>query len=135
MTELQPRNVPCPTCPYRKDCPSGVWHEEEYLKLPAYDQETWAQPMAVFMCHDAKDKRTMCRGWLDVIDKPESLALRLAATRGMVFLDLAQLPHSGVPVFASGQAAAAHGIAQMEQPSPSAMRVISKLKRRKGKSA
>jgi hypothetical protein len=28
-----PRKTPCASCPYRRDCPSGVWSEDEYAKL------------------------------------------------------------------------------------------------------
>lgn len=32
---LKPPKVPCGTCPYRRDVPAGIWHGEEYAKLPA----------------------------------------------------------------------------------------------------
>ena len=54
--------VPCVTCPYRCDVPSGVWAAEEYAKLPEYDAPTWQQPPALFMCHSHPDG--LCTGWL-----------------------------------------------------------------------
>lgn len=131
MPNLIPRDVPCPSCPYRRNCPSGVWHASEYEKLPAYDNETFAQPVGVFMCHDAKDGQTMCRGWLDVHDKENLLSLRLAAGRGLIEPDLIDLPPSGVPVFASGAEAAEHGMAEIDDPRAAALRVIDKLFKRK----
>ncbi len=46
MADVHPR--PCSACPYRQDCPSGVWAADEYQKLIEYDKETSEQPMAVF---------------------------------------------------------------------------------------
>jgi hypothetical protein len=40
MASAAPTKYPCPSCPYRKDVPSGVWAPEEYDKLPAYDNDT-----------------------------------------------------------------------------------------------
>lgn len=126
-----PRDVPCPSCPYRRNCPSGVWDTSEYQKLPEYDNETFAQPVGVFMCHDAKDGHTMCRGWLDVHPKEHLLSLRLAAGRGLISPDVIDLPPSGVPVFETGAAAAEHGLAEIEDPGDQALHVIDKLARRK----
>lgn len=131
MSNLIPRDVPCPSCPYRRNCPSGVWDASEYQKLIDYDNETFAQPIGVFMCHDAKDGVTMCRGWLDVHPKEHLLSLRLAAGRCMISPDLIDLPPSGVPVFESGRAAALHGMAEIEDPGDQALHIIDKLARRK----
>lgn len=83
------------------------------------------------MCHDAKDGSTICRGWLDVHPIGDLLALRLAATRGMISYELVDLPPSGVPVFESGAAAAEHGMAEIDDPSDPALRVIDKLTKRR----
>lgn len=133
MPNLIPRDVPCPSCPYRRNCPSGVWDTSEYAKLPEYDNETFAQPVGVFMCHDANDKATMCRGWLDAHDKHHSLSLRLAAAIGSVDASVFDLPHSGIPTFASGREAAEHGMADIADPGDNAVRVINKLTRRRRK--
>jgi len=128
---LQPRSSPCPSCPYRKGCPSGVWDATEYAKLEWYDAPTYAQPIGVFMCHDARDEQTMCRGWLDVHDKRQLLALRVMSAHDQVTADVFDLPKSGVPVFASGKAAAKHGQRDIKRPKAAALRVIAKLTRRK----
>lgn len=96
---MNPRHIPCPTCPYRRDCPSGVWDSTEYAKLPEYDRETGLQPVGVFMCHDAADGETMCRGWLDVHDKQEMLSLRLAVITGQCDASIFELHSSGAEVF------------------------------------
>lgn len=133
MTQLTPRESPCPTCPYRKNCPAGVWHSSEYVKLAEYDKPTGEQPLGVFMCHDAKDGSTMCRGWLDTHDKDESLALRFAVMTGKVEPEIFDLPVSGEPVFASGTEAAQHGMAAISDPPPAAVKVIKKLMKQRAK--
>ena len=130
MSQLQPRGTPCPTCPYLKSCPSGVWDASEYAKLEAYDRETFRQPAAVFMCHDARDGTTMCRGWLDTHQKIELLSLRVAVTKREVSAAVMSLEPSGVPVFASGRAAAKHGMRDIRKPGKQASRVINKLSKR-----
>ena len=64
----QAHEKPCFGCPYRKDCPSGVWDKSEYQKLEAYDGETYEQPPEIFLCHDGDRTETLCRGWLDTHD-------------------------------------------------------------------
>lgn len=54
--------VPCTTCPYRRDVPSGIWAPEEYQKLLAYDRPTMQQPAALFMCHQGAGG--LCTGWV-----------------------------------------------------------------------
>lgn len=130
---LKPRETPCGSCPYRKDCPSGVWHESEYEKLIQYDKDTGEQPHGVFMCHSNNDQVTICRGWLDTHPKEHMLALRLAASVGQVPISIFDLPKSEAPTFASGAEAAAHGMVAIEQPPPEAVAVIRKLAIRKRK--
>ena len=52
---LTVRKRPCPSCPYRRDVPSGIWHESEYAKLPQFDGPTQDQlaagAFALFHCH------------------------------------------------------------------------------------
>lgn len=129
---LSPASRPCGSCPYRKDVPSGVWANSEYLKLPGYDRPTWDQPTGFFMCHQ-QDGRA-CAGWVAVHDMDESMAFRLAAARGDVveedvdaFLDYA----TDVPLFASGEEAAAHGLELVDCPPDEAARMITKLSRRR----
>ena len=80
---------PCDTCPYRKDTPSGIWHESEYKKLPA-----WDNPMAfagVFHCHSQTEERqTVCRGWLEV--HHDNLQVRLCVATQIEFNE-----HNGEP--------------------------------------
>lgn len=123
MKDLKIRNTPCHGCPYRVDCPSGVWAAEEYERLPEYDAETFNQPPQVFACHDAADRQerdTLCRGWLDCHDKHHSLALRLALSMGHVEPSIYDLPLSGVACFESGQEACDHGKADIAEPTKAA---------------
>lgn len=128
---LIPRDTPCPSCPYRQSCPSGVWDSSEYLKLVEYDKETGEQPVSVFMCHDARDDKTLCRGWLDTHEKFHLLSLRLAVGFQKVDKSIFDLPTSGVPVFESGRRAALHGMQEINTPSAKAIRVIEKLENRR----
>ncbi len=130
---LVPRADPCPSCPYRKNCPSGVWHQAEYVKLVAYDADTSSQPLGVFMCHDARDGNTMCRGWLDTHDKGQLLSLRLAVIQGHVTETIFELPPSGTSVFGSGAEAAKYGMRDIPAPSVKAKKVITKISRIKRK--
>ena len=67
--------VPCGSCPYRKDVPSGIWAKSEYDKLPRYDGETWEQDPKAFMCHQRDG--CLCGGWLACHSPRHLLALRL----------------------------------------------------------
>ena len=76
-----PAPRPCISCPYRRDVAPGVWADEEYAKLPPYDEvETAAQPPQAFYCHQ-QDGR-LCAGWVACHDMEESFGLRLAASLG-----------------------------------------------------
>lgn len=121
-----PAPNPCGSCPYRRDVPSGVWEASEYEKLPAYDEETHAQPTGVFLCHQQDGKA--CAGWVGCHDMQHSLGLRLASGMGLIedpdaFLDY----ETRVPLFDSGMEAAEHGLAGIENPDLEARRVIDKL--------
>lgn len=121
MTALpKPPRRPCGSCPYRKDVPSGLWAAEEYAKLPAYDGETWQQPPNLFMCHQRDG--CLCGGWLQTHDTDHLLALRINR------VDLSAFGYrSDVETFASGAEAAAHGVKEIEAPSPEARALIGKL--------
>lgn len=127
--QLGPRKTPCATCPYRRGVPSGVWHPEEYAKLPAYDRETFAQPAEIFMCHQGEGE--ICSGWFCHGDGPwDRLAVRLAVISGR--LDPEALDHdTDVPLFASGAEAAAHGLQDVETPDDRARSAIDKLTRKR----
>ncbi|WP_431728503.1 DUF6283 family protein [Verrucosispora sp. TAA-831] len=125
---LRPASHPCGTCPYRLDVPSGVWASEEYAKLPLYDRPTWDQPTGVFACHQ-QDGR-VCAGWAGCHDTAELLALRLAANFGVLDpdeLDATIDYVSPVPLHPTGQAAADHGMADVDSPGPRARRAIDRL--------
>lgn len=128
---LKVNRKPCSSCPYRRDCPSGVWHESEYLKLAEYDKDTSYQPPAYFLCHDGDHKDDLCRGWLDTHDKIELLALRLGVLCKTISPDIFDLPLSGVPMFSSGAEAMLHGLSGIEEPSDEALELIDRLSRRK----
>lgn len=118
----KPPKVPCGSCPYRKDVPSGVWHESEYRKLPAFDNETMAQPTALFMCH--QQDGCICGGWLMTHDTDHLLALRLRPVH-----ESAYNYSPDVDVFESGQAACDHGLKHVDNPSADAMGKIKGLKK------
>lgn len=129
---LPPAKNPCGSCPYRKDVPSGVWKPEEYEKLPPYDGETFEQPPGLFLCH--RQDGHACAGWVATHDMHESLAFRLACLQGVdegatdewvdSFLDYT----TDVPLFASGQEAHDHGMAEVAKPGPKARKVIDRVK-------
>lgn len=109
-----------------------MWSEEEYAKLPDFDElETARQPPSAFLCHQ-QDGR-LCAGWVAVHDMNESLGLRLLAALYEIppedfdaILDYT----TDVPLFATGSEAAAHGLAELKDPSPSARALIARLERK-----
>ncbi|MER6433367.1 DUF6283 family protein [Streptomyces sp900105245] len=121
--------------PYRRDVPAEIWAQAEYDKLQAYDADTAAQPPGVFLCHQADAGGTasrVCAGWAGCHDTGELLALRLAVITGrMDPATHAALTdyHSPVPLFPTGNDAAAHGEAGITRPSPQARRAISEVAR------
>lgn len=124
MTDpIKPPKVPCGTCPYRRDVPGGIWHPDEYRKLPEYDRETWEQPQALFLCH--RRDGCLCGGWLLTHGTDELLALRLHA--GELDPSVWSYAPPGVEVFASGAEAAAHGIATIDNPTDAARRKVEGL--------
>jgi Family of unknown function (DUF6283) len=126
-----PAASPCGSCPYRRDVPSGVWAEEEYVKLLRYDGLTWEQDPTVFACH-RQDGR-LCAGWVAVHDMDENLGLRLATAHGLVRAeDVAEIRSytTTTPLFASGGEAAEHGLRDQALPLAAARRMIDSLARR-----
>lgn len=129
---VRPR--PCASCPYRKDVPSGVWSEQDYEKLRDYDGEILDQLRAgahgVFMCHQGDGK--VCAGWAGCHDVGRTAAGRLH----LHDLDKSVFTYvSPVPLFASGNEAADHGEAEIEDPSEAArdkIRKIVKVRSRRG---
>lgn len=121
---IKTAHVPCGSCPYRKDVPSGIWEKHEYDKLPGYDGPTWGQSIATFLCHQ-KDGN-LCAGWLACHNPRELLALRI--DRGV---DPAVFDYkTKVPVFASGAEARAHGLRDLSKPGASAIKMIAGLVRK-----
>lgn len=130
MNEIRPPHPrPCPSCPYRRDVPSGLWHEEEYAKLPAYDEPTFAQPPNLFLCHQMDDG-ALCAGWCGTHDMDENLALRFAAMdQSLSLADIEAIRdyETDVQLFDSGSEAAAHGRRGIETPDAAARQAIDKL--------
>jgi hypothetical protein len=122
--------VPCTTCPYRCDVPSGVWAEEEYQKLPAYDRPTWEQPAALFMCHQKNNG--LCTGWLQShANRPHDVDL-LALRMNYRKLDVKQvsgvaLSKPIVALFRSGAAAMRHGLKAISRPGRKAKQAMQRL--------
>jgi hypothetical protein len=121
---------PCFGCPYRKDCPSGVWDRSEYQKLAEYDRDTSEQPPGAFLCHDADRESTLCRGWLDCHDKPNLLSLRMLVSMGKANPNIFEFPPGSVPVFESGDAAMKHGMQRLKMPGKAAIELQRKIVRR-----
>ena len=118
------RSQPCSACPYRRDCPSGLWASYEYDKLRDYDNPTPDQPMASFFCHATPEH--LCHGWAVVHtsrgNEYDLLALRIWPG--------GPVPEAGVPLFDSGNEAADWGQRDIEDPSPEAMEAVAKLMRK-----
>lgn len=126
MEPLHVPRTPCPSCPYRRDVPSGVWDATEYEKLVGYDDPQ--ESFATFHCHQEHrtERPTVCRGWLTVA--AESAAARIAVLEGLV-PDAARYDPPPVPLWSSGREAAEHGLRDLTDPSPAARRLIAKLNR------
>ena len=129
MSAPKAPKVPCGTCPYRKDVPSGVWAANEYEKLPQYDGEIIEQLFkggtTLFMCHQNSGR--LCGGWLQTHGTGNLLAIRLQS------IDPSAYGYtSKVEVFASGAEACAHGIAEIDGPSPAAKRKVAGLMKKRG---
>lgn len=116
--------VPCISCPYRTDVPSGVWTAHEYDKLPTYDGSIVEQlekgATGVFMCHQGNDK--LCAGWVATHKPSNLLALRHSHIAVTVW-DYT----SPVPVFASGADAAKHGKRDLRRPSRAAREMMLRI--------
>lgn len=128
-----PKKSPCGSCPYRRDVPSGVWHESEYEKLPLYDKPLLSQPPGVFECHQQDGH--LCSGWVGTHDMMNNLALKINYQGGhMTDDDLIEVLDytTTVPLFDSGQEACEHGMAKYEAPDERATRIQNKLLKKPG---
>jgi len=124
------RKGPCSACPYRRDVPSGVWADNEYDKLRAYDNETPYQPHGTFMCHATPE--AICHGWA-VVHTSRGQEHDLLALRVMCSLyetEGVDIPEPAVPLFSSGNEAADHGQADIEHPSLEAQKTVERLQRK-----
>ncbi|MFF2053776.1 DUF6283 family protein [Leifsonia sp. NPDC058194] len=126
MTQpAKPRKTPCASCPYRKGVLSGIWHPEEYEKLPRYDGDIAEQSAtAIFSCH--LQDGCVCSGWLGHRDPMDLLAVRLGLSRGDLDEDSRDYT-TRVPLFESGAAAAHHGLRDVVDPGTAAQAAIDKL--------
>lgn len=124
------RPAPCGSCPYRRDAPSGVWDAEEYAKLPTYDGETFEQRPRAFLCHNDADRPEprLCAGWLGCHGPEELLGVRIGLIEGAIDPSVLDFT-TDVPLFESGAAAAAYGLADVDAPSPEAVDVVRKVRR------
>jgi hypothetical protein len=123
--------APCKSCPYRKDVPSGVWHEDVYDMLPSYDGEILDQFVnggtALFLCH--QQDGCLCAGWLATHGGDNLVALRL---HGGEVKDEVWSYQTPIPVFASGQEARDHGMREIDRPGDRANRTMTRLAKKKG---
>jgi hypothetical protein len=123
------RKTPCATCPYRKNVASGIWHEDEYDKLPTYDgdipEQVMQGGMAAFHCHTEPDN--LCAGWVGHREHPtDLLAVRLGLSSGSMDPSVAEYI-TEVPLFSSGTEAAEHGKREILSPSVRAQSNINKI--------
>lgn len=132
MTGQEPATVrknPCPSCPYRRDVPSGIWAENEYDMLPDFDGDSTQQVyskhgMGVFHCHQADGH--LCAGWAGHRDPHDLMALKIAVVNGVV--DPGALDYrTDVPLFASGAEAAEHGKRDLLVPGTAARGAVGKI--------
>ena len=127
-----PRKSPCASCPYRKNVPSGVWHEEEYDKLVTYDGDIPEQVekggTAAFGCHQGDG--SICSGWLGHRDPLDLIAVRLGLSLGNLDSSCANYT-TDVPLFATGAEASEHGKREIEKPSPEAIKMSQKIVRKR----
>jgi Family of unknown function (DUF6283) len=126
----QARRSPCPSCPYRRAAPSGIWDASEYTRLTAYDGEIGDQAMAgavgLFACHSTPDR--LCAGWLGHRFPGDLLAVRLGLADGR--LDEAIIDYrTDVELWPSGAEAAAHGLRDLTEPGAAAREAIAKIVR------
>lgn len=131
MTELTVDKVPCKSCPYRKDVPSGVWSAEEYDKLPAYDEDapfTMAK-LTHFDCHQRTGK--LCAGWVGCHGGRNLLGLRMAISQDHTVADEVWNYVSPIALWESGKAAAEHGKKHIKRPLAAAKRMVSTLVRKR----
>lgn len=127
---MKPRKTPCGSCPYRRDCPSGLWAAAEYDKLTGYDGSTGEQAEAgafgVFGCH--QNPGDVCAGWASVHGDVECLALRMARSLAPDVDVEAVLAYAAtVPLWGSGAEAAAHGRRDLMEPGEAARSAIGKI--------
>jgi len=124
----RPAARPCPTCPYRRDAPSGLWAAHEYAKLPGYDgdisDQVDAEAFQLFNCHT--DRERLCAGWVSCHDMHNNLAVRLhSGELDPMIYDYV----SPVLLFASGSEAAAHGVRDIADPDFDSRLAADKLRR------
>jgi hypothetical protein len=86
---------PCGQCPFRKDAPKGVWHEDHYEMLRGLCSNHDVMSSGsyrTFACHGTRNKKdnAVCAGWM-LYQREHgvpSIGLRLTlATRGKVAID------------------------------------------------
>jgi hypothetical protein len=128
VTVIACRSMPCSACPYRQDVAPGVWAEEEYDKLPPYDEPTGSQPMALFLCHATPEHA--CYGWA-VVHSSRGHDRELLALR--VFGIEPPEPHPSISLFSSGAEAAEHGVSDYtEETFATVVKLVSKHARLQG---
>lgn len=120
------RKQPCSACPYRLDCPSGLWEKHEYTKLRAYDNPTMEQPFEAFACHATPG--SLCNGWA-VCHSNRGHHRELIALR-ILGISADDVPRESIPLFDSGNDAADWGERDIENPSEEAMAAAARLRRK-----
>jgi hypothetical protein len=128
MTRTTVRRRACPTCPYRRGVPSGIWAPEEYELLKRFDGDIGEQAAAgalhPFLCHSSP--RNLCAGWAGHRDPMDLHAVRLGIAADRLDVTCAYYT-TDVPLFRSGAEAAAHGLRDIDRPGQAAIRAVRKL--------
>lgn len=120
----QVRAQPCPSCPYRRDAPSGIWDACEYEKLLGYDGPVSEQTGHLFLCHQGAGQ--LCAGWVAHRDPADLLALRIAVITERVAPEVFEY-RTAVDLFGSGREAHDHGVADLHSPTPQAREAVRKI--------
>jgi len=110
-----------------------VWDAREYAILPKFDgtpeDQLAAGALLPFACHTSPDD--LCSGWVGHRDPFDLVALRLGVSTGRVHPSALRY-RTRVPLWSSGAEAQAHGLRDLEAPSPAARAAIRKIVRLRG---
>jgi hypothetical protein len=80
------KRTPCAECPWRRDVPTGTWPAERFQKLARTCRDDGWACMA---CHKSREGEELpCAGFV-IVQRMDSIGVRLAVWRGMKLEDYA----------------------------------------------